>query len=127
MEGVPETIIQTAEARMGGIDLLVNNAGTSWVAETAQIPADRVDQILNVNVRAVVRMCQAAIPALEKSGIGQIINVSSIADRLPMATLSTYCASKAAVTMFTGSSPRNWLRKRSGSTPCVRAGRTRRF
>jgi meso-butanediol dehydrogenase / (S,S)-butanediol dehydrogenase / diacetyl reductase len=98
-DGVPEKVIAAAAAKMGGLDLLVNNAGTSWVAAFADIPTDRLDAILNLNVRALMLMCRAAISELEKTR-GQIINVSSVADRLPMETLAVYCASKAAATMF---------------------------
>jgi len=97
----PEAILQAAETKMGGVDLLVNNAGTSWASPVASLPTDKLDQILNLNIRALTLMCRSAIPALEKSGHGQIINVSSVADRLPMETLAAYCASKAAVTMYT--------------------------
>jgi NAD(P)-dependent dehydrogenase (short-subunit alcohol dehydrogenase family) len=96
----PGEVFAAAQEQFGGVDLLVNNAGVSWVAEMAETPDDRLDGILNLNVRALMRMCREAIPVLEASEDGQIINVSSVAANLPMETLAVYCASKAAVNMF---------------------------
>jgi NADP-dependent 3-hydroxy acid dehydrogenase YdfG len=98
--GAAEIIIKSAQEKLGGIDLLVNNAGTSFVADVASTPVEKIDEMLNLNVRALVLLCRAVIPVLEKSGGGQIINVSSVADRIPMETVGVYCATKSAVTMF---------------------------
>lgn len=100
-EDGPRRVIQTAQDRFRGLDLLVNNAGTSWVGTVAQMPDDRLDCILNLNVRSLIRMCREAIPLLSDSSRGQIINVSSVAADLPVASLAVYCASKASVTLFT--------------------------
>jgi NADP-dependent 3-hydroxy acid dehydrogenase YdfG len=99
-EDAPEAVVQTVIDKLGGLDLLVNNAGTSWVSPFETMPAGKLEAILDLNVRALMRMCRAVIPALEKSQ-GQIINVSSVADRIAMETLAVYCASKAAASMFT--------------------------
>jgi len=99
-DGAPGEVFAAAGERFGGVDLLVNNAGVSWAAEMTEMPDDKLDEILNLNVRALMRMCREAIPVLEASENGQIINVSSIAANLPMETIAVYCASKAAVNMF---------------------------
>lgn len=99
-EGAPEAVIAAAEEKLGGLDLLVNNAGTSWVGPFADMPTADLDRIYNLNVRALMLMCRAAVLALEKSQ-GQIINVASVAAHLSMVNLVAYCSSKAAAVMFT--------------------------
>jgi NADP-dependent 3-hydroxy acid dehydrogenase YdfG len=101
IEKAPEAVIKEAGEKMGGLDLLVNNAGTSWAGPFADMPTEKIDEIMNLNIRALMLMCRAAIPALAQSGRGQIINVSSPADRVPMEGIAVYCSSKAAVSMFT--------------------------
>jgi len=98
--GAPEAVMAAAAEKLGGLDLLVNNAGTSWITTVADMPVEKLDQIYNLNVRALILMCQKAIPLLEKSEKAQIINVASVAGHLPMATLAAYCSSKAAAIMF---------------------------
>jgi len=99
-EGIQEKIMVQAKEKLGGLDLLVNNAGGSWVGDLATMPDADLDRVMNLNVRSLIRMCRQAIPLLRESAKGQIINVSSLAAHLPMETIAVYCASKAAVLMF---------------------------
>lgn len=93
---VPETVQQ-----FGGIDILVNNAGFSGRKIEFESDGfyDDFKEILQVNLFASVRIAQLAAPHLIKSK-GVIVNVSSIADRLAMPTVS-YSVSKAGLTMVT--------------------------
>ena len=69
-----------AAAQMGGLDVLINNAG-SLVKRMpfADIEDDLIDEVFDLNVRSVIAACQAAIPYLEKRPGGCIINIGSIA------------------------------------------------
>lgn len=96
----PAQVIAAAAERLGGLDLLVNNAGTSYIGEFADMSEDKLDGVLDLNIRALMRITRAAIPLLERSSHGQVINIASVAARVPMETLAVYCASKAAVVMF---------------------------
>jgi len=99
-DDAPQAIMAFAQEELGGLDLLVNNAGGSWVGDLESMPDADLDRVMTLNVRSLMRMCREAIPLLKESAKGQIINVSSIAAHLPMETLAVYCTSKAAVTMF---------------------------
>lgn len=96
-----ELVVQETVAKFGGLDILVNNAG---------YPGDRRDfkhqefyrdfqNILQVNLFAPVRIAQLASPYLIKSK-GVIINITSIADRMALPTVS-YSVTKAGLSMFT--------------------------
>ncbi len=102
-DGAAEKIVAMAQDKLGGLDLLVNNAGTSWVGQFVDMPIADIDRVLNVNVRALMLLCRAAVPALEKSEQGQIINIGSLMAHLPQETIAVYCASKAAVVIFSQS------------------------
>lgn len=99
-DDAPNRVVKTATEKLGGLDLLVNNAGTSWIGSFAEMPDEKLDEVLGLNVRALMRLTRAAIPLLEESSHAQIINVASVAARVPMETIAVYCASKAAVVMF---------------------------
>ena len=99
-DGAPERIMAAATEQFGGLDLLVNNAGCSWIGQFADMPVEKIDLLLNVNFRALVLLCQRAIPLLEQSGRGQIINIGSVAAHMTFDVIVIYCASKAAVITF---------------------------
>ncbi|MBN1437192.1 MAG: SDR family oxidoreductase [Sedimentisphaerales bacterium] len=96
----PQKIMTCAQDKMQGLDLLVNNAGISYLGEFAGMPTEKIDQVLNLNLRSLMTMCHAAIPLLKKSPRGQIVNIGSLAAHYPMQTIAVYCATKAAVVVF---------------------------
>jgi 3-oxoacyl-[acyl-carrier protein] reductase len=78
--GQPKRIVEESAEALGGLDVLINNAG-SLVSRVPFLEADDawVDAVFNLNARAVVGTCQAAAPHLARRGGGAIINVGSIA------------------------------------------------
>lgn len=99
-DATPDRMVSEAVEKLGGMDLLVNNAGTSWTGALDEMPVEEIDRILDLNVRALILCTRAAIPELEKSEQGLIVNVASVAAHVPMSAIPVYCASKAAVLQF---------------------------
>jgi 3-oxoacyl-[acyl-carrier protein] reductase len=80
VRGEAKRVVTDAVAELGGLDILVNNAGALVRRSPfADIDDELIDEVFDLNVRAVISACQAAIPHLEKSACGSIINVGSIA------------------------------------------------
>jgi len=104
--GLCRAFIDQAAARLGGADVLVNNAavtGPGAIRPLAEIDEAHVDLIFDVNVRGLLFCCQAVVPHLRKSGGGVIVSISSINAFRPQRGAMIYAASKAAVSSLTQS------------------------
>lgn len=78
----PWKLIAEAEKRLGGIDVLINNAGGMVERRLlAELDDALYDRILDLNVRQLVDCCRAVVPLFQKQRSGNIINVSSISAR----------------------------------------------
>lgn len=97
--GVARVAAETAR-RGFAVDLLVNNAGVGHTARFYEEPPDRITSMLDLNVRAVVEMTRAFLPAMVARGHGRIINVASNAAFQPVPFLTIYAATKAFVLSF---------------------------
>ncbi len=93
-------IVEFAASELGGIDLLVNNAGITVYAEIDKAEAKTFDILFNLNVRAYFLMCKYAMPHL-RSAKGTIVNISSIQAFGAVVPGSLYAATKGAVNAFT--------------------------
>ncbi|MEW5809193.1 MAG: 3-oxoacyl-ACP reductase family protein [Actinomycetota bacterium] len=92
--------VQAAASALGGLDILVNNAGIAYGAPIEDFPLEEFDRLIAVNVRGVFAATKAVVPHLGQGG--RIITIGSVnADRAPMAALSGYALTKAAVAGFT--------------------------
>ncbi len=96
-----ETVVGAAIAGLGGLDILINNAGTYPIASIADTDEVLWDQTIDANVKSVFFCSRAALPALGDGSV--IINHSSIAGLMGFANIAAYCASKAAVANLTRS------------------------
>lgn len=97
-----EAVVRAALAGLGGLDILINNAGNYPIASIADTDEALWDQTIDANVKSVFFCSRAALPALRDGG-GVIINHSSIAGLMGFANIAAYCASKAAVANLTRS------------------------
>ena len=96
-----DAAVAAVEAKWGRLDCLVNNAGVIVFKRIDDLTEAEIRRLLDINLMGVINGTQAAIPALERSGGGSIVNMSS-ADGISGAnSLSVYCASKFAVRGFT--------------------------
>lgn len=82
------------------VDLLVNNAGITAVGPITDIPVERTQRLIDLNVRAVMRLTHAALPGMIERGGGGILAVSSVASLQPLPYAAVYGATKAFVTSF---------------------------
>jgi 3-oxoacyl-[acyl-carrier protein] reductase/pteridine reductase len=93
--------VQEAAERLGGIDVLVNNAGVFRRTPLEAIGEQDLDEAFDVNVKAAVLASRAAAPYLRKRGGGAIVNVASLGGLRAWPNHLAYCASKAALIMAT--------------------------
>jgi 3-oxoacyl-[acyl-carrier protein] reductase/pteridine reductase len=92
--------IEAVAADLGGLNLLVNNAGIFETAALETLPVARWDAMFETNTRAPFLTSQAAYPYL-KAAHGRIVNIGSLGGVHPWPTHGHYCTSKAALHMLT--------------------------
>ncbi|RAQ94354.1 SDR family NAD(P)-dependent oxidoreductase [Thermogemmatispora tikiterensis] len=94
--------IEDAQARLGGLELAVNNAGVSSMARVVDLTEDDWNFNMDVNAKGVFLCCQAEVRAmLHRGGGGSIVNIASMAGKKAAPFLAHYSASKFAVVGFT--------------------------
>lgn len=98
-EDAPRRLAERVEAELGGLDLLVNNAGAGWRAEFGDPDGgyENVRRTMELNFDAPVRLTEALLPILRRSAPSSIVNVASIAGRVSMPRSGAYSASKFAL------------------------------
>jgi 3-oxoacyl-[acyl-carrier protein] reductase len=92
--------VEKAVSALGGLDIVVNNAGTAIPKSFEETTLEELDRVININVRGVFVTTQAALKHLKKGG--RIINIGScVGERMMTPGLVPYSATKGAVKMFT--------------------------
>ncbi|MER6564508.1 SDR family oxidoreductase, partial [Streptomyces sp. NPDC001027] len=91
---------QAAE-RLGGLDIVVNNAGVGAVGTIEDNADDDWHRVLDVNVVGIVRVTRAALPHLRRSAHAAVVNTCSIGATAGLPQRALYCASKGAVLSLT--------------------------
>lgn len=82
---------------LGGLDVLVNNAGVPTNAPLQDLGVDQLDELYSVNVRAGLLLMQASIPHLARSNCASIVNIASVHAHTGMAAYSAYAGTKGAI------------------------------
>ena len=99
-----ERLFREAKARLGGLDVLVNNAGVAGpTAKVEDIRPEDWDRCIAVDLNGMFYCTRQAMPLIKAAGGGSIINLSSIAGRFGFAMRTPYSAAKWAVVGFTQS------------------------
>lgn len=96
-------LVEEIVAEHGRLDILVNNAGIGLIKPVWETTPEEWDRIMNVNVKGLFFLTQAACEPMRRQRSGKIINMASIAGRRGEALVAAYCASKATVISITQS------------------------
>jgi len=96
-----ERAADEALAALGRIDILINNAGVGVYAPSWRTPMDDMRRMFEVNLFAAVDLTQRLTPSMVERGSGLVVNVASIASKVPLPWFTLYSASKAALEAFT--------------------------
>ncbi len=97
---------------LGGVDILVNAAGTTFRKPTVSTDKAEWSALFDTNLTGTLEACQAFYGPLKASGTGRIINIASLGSYLAFHEVAAYCASKAAVLSLTRSLACEWARDR---------------
>src|SRR6478609_4511290 len=109
-----QSVIDETVNKFGAIDILVNNAGVSWGAMPEDMPLEKWQMVLDVNLTGCFLMAQAVGREMLKHGSGSIINIASISGITSSANgpfYSGYVASKAGLIGLTRELAASWGRK----------------
>jgi 3-oxoacyl-[acyl-carrier protein] reductase len=95
-----KSLFEQVAAELGGLDLLVNNAGIGIFAAVAEMSPEDFRSVLETNLFGVFYCCHEAIPLMKQRGGGYIINISSLAGANPHPRMAAYNASKFGLNGF---------------------------
>ena len=97
-----KAMVDTAVSELGGLDVLVNNAGLSHpMMPLWDLPEEDYDRVFSINTKGVFLGCKYAIPVMRERGGGVIVNTASIGAVSPRPGVTPYNASKGAVVTMT--------------------------
>jgi len=105
-----ESAMDAAAEAFGGIDVLINNAGTAQNTAFEKIGIEEYDRIMAINVRTPFFLMQKALPWLKKSGAAVILNLASVVAHAGYPLQSVYSASKHALLGLTKSVAREYYK-----------------
>jgi 2-dehydro-3-deoxy-D-gluconate 5-dehydrogenase len=107
----PARLVDEAVQAMGRIDILVNNAGIIRRAPAVEFSDADWDDVIEVNLSAVFRLCRAAGARMVAQGSGKIVNIASLLAFQGGVTVPSYAAAKGAVAQITKSLANEWAAK----------------
>jgi 3-oxoacyl-[acyl-carrier protein] reductase len=97
-DGEPEHLVEQARAKLGGLDILVVNAGGPPPGTFQTTPLESWEPAFHLTLMSAVRLVMAALPSLKESGQGRIVFITSISVRQPIPTLVLSNSLRAGVT-----------------------------
>lgn len=90
-----------ASSHAGAFDVMINNAGSGHFGPAELLTAEMLQEQFQTLVLAQIELCQLALPSMRAQNRGLIINITSLAARLPVPFMAAYNAAKAAMASFT--------------------------
>jgi NAD(P)-dependent dehydrogenase (short-subunit alcohol dehydrogenase family) len=96
-----QALTDRVTAELGGLDILINNAGVVHPGAAEELPAEKLQQQIQVNLMGTINGCRAALRVMKPRGGGKIINVASLGGIVPMSGEAIYSATKAAIRGYT--------------------------
>lgn len=106
-----DAAVSSAAQHLGGLDVIVNNAGVGAAGNVADNDDDEWLRVLNINVVGIARVSRAALPHLRESSCAAIVNTASVAATHGLPQRALYSASKGAVTALTRAMAADHLRE----------------
>jgi short-subunit dehydrogenase len=113
--------IRAVDAEMGGLDLVMANAGIGRAIDARRLRWERISQLCLVNFNGAIATLCAVLPGMVKRGRGHLVGVSSMGALAPFPTIGAYGATKAGLSMFLASM-RLDLRGTGVAVTCVHPG-----
>lgn len=107
-----DALVRTALDRFDRLDVLVNNAGTTFRTPSEDYPAAEWDRVMNVNLKGPFQLLQKVGRAMIAQGGGSIINVGSLIAVIGMPNIPAYAASKAGIEELTRCLAVEWAKHR---------------
>jgi 3-oxoacyl-[acyl-carrier protein] reductase len=90
-------VVEAAIKTMGGVDVLINNAGVGYIADLGSIEMDKMRSLFATNVFGMVDMANRVVPGMIKQGSGDIVNIASTSGTKGAKGYTAYAGSKWAV------------------------------
>ena len=103
--------IESLVQQMGGVDILINNAGIGDFGSIENMSSETWEQVIKTNLFGVYYAAKAVYPFMKENGIGDIVNVASTAGLKGGPNMSAYAASKAAVISLSQSMMAEWRKE----------------
>jgi 2-hydroxycyclohexanecarboxyl-CoA dehydrogenase len=93
--------VEEVEQRLGGIEILVNNAGWDKAEPFLQSSEETWDRIIAINLKGVLYCCKAVLPGMVERGRGAVVSIASDAGRVGSSGEAVYSATKGGIIAFT--------------------------
>lgn len=108
VSGAADELVAAVVQTLGSIDILVNSAGINRPQKSVEVTETNWDAVLDINLKAMFFVCQAAGREMIKQGGGKIINVSSQSGQVALPLRAAYCSSKGGVDQLTRTLALEW-------------------
>ncbi|KAJ5597942.1 hypothetical protein N7537_008026 [Penicillium hordei] len=100
LESINQLKDAVAKRTCGRLDFLINNAGTHYASTAVDMQIEEVIKLFEVNLFAIMRLCQVFVPLLRRSSRGRIVHIGSVTRDIPVVWQGPYNASKAALSQY---------------------------